>query len=107
MSAPAAGPWYVVNAGAIRPAIVDGYPTSAVAVSSHGCARAVALVYAGFGDGPETAALIAAAPAMRDALLHARAVFEGVARSVPDGTTFRAISAELELIRAALEGVPS
>jgi len=54
------------SAGAIIARKVDGYKTDAIAISEKHSARAVALVYAGFGDGIAVARLIAAAPAMLD-----------------------------------------
>ena len=54
------------SAGVIKPRKVDGFDTTAIAVFERHSARAVALVYAGFGDGVAIARLIAAAPAMLD-----------------------------------------
>lgn len=74
----AATPYYAVNGGAVVPRNVDGHPTTAAAISSHGCARAIALVYGGFGDGMATAQFIVRAcnaheellAALRDAYAH-------------------------------------
>ena len=52
-----------------RPVTVEGHATTGIAVSQADAARAIALVYAGFGDGPQTAKLIAAAPELVDAAI--------------------------------------
>jgi hypothetical protein len=58
------GPWH--TDGDVTAVTVGGYETTRVAVSGNG--QAIALVYAGFGNGPENARLIAAAPRLLAAL---------------------------------------
>ncbi len=62
-----------MRAGKTASFIVDGYPTTAVPVASNG--RAVALVYAAFGDGEEIARLFAASPDMLSLLKQLRRAY--------------------------------
>jgi len=57
--------------GLVAERMVDGYSTTAVAISDKSAARAIALVYAGFGDGPEVARLIVRAVNAHEDLLAA------------------------------------
>lgn len=75
----------------ISPRTVDGYTTPGIAISEQGAARAVALVYAGFGDGVKIAKLLVAAPDMAQAL---KALLHN-----PDDATVR-VAAEYALGKA-------
>jgi hypothetical protein len=66
MSKHTPGPWATTEAVTTRE--VDGYETTACAVNRADVGQAIALVYAGFGDGPANARLIAAAPELLEAL---------------------------------------
>ena len=85
--------------GVIRRRTVDGYEVEAIAVGSSNSARSVALVYAGFGDGPEVAQLITAAPRMLATLERIVAIAEaGVNRAGMSASTLR--TADLKAILA-------
>jgi hypothetical protein len=69
------GPWH--TNGKVHETTIDGFRTTSVAVSMSEVGRAIACVYAGFGDGPDNARLIAAAPDMLAALREFVEAFNG------------------------------
>jgi hypothetical protein len=85
--------------GIVRRHTVDGYEVDAIAIGSANGARAVALAYAGFGDGQDVSNLIAAAPRMLRTLREiARLAETGARRKGMTASTQRA--SDLQAIAA-------